>query len=65
MPNDQAHIVAVQLAPNCKRTIRALEVIAETLNDVANDFEYRDDVKRAVRACNFLLRNLTLSADVK
>jgi hypothetical protein len=43
-----------------KKTWRALQVIAETMEDIATDFPYRDDVKRGVKAARYLLNHVRL-----
>lgn len=53
------HTIHVKVVVD-KKSIKALRVILETLEDVASDFEYRDDVKRAIRAAKHLIRNVRL-----
>lgn len=41
-----------------QKAMRALALVLEVLNEVAEDFEYREDVKRAVRAARYLTKNV-------
>lgn len=41
-----------------RKALRALGRVREVLEDVAEDFGYRDDVKDAVKALNYALRRL-------
>jgi hypothetical protein len=51
--------VPIRLVVENPKAFHALRVIASTLEDVAEDFEYRDDVKRAIKAAKYLIKNLT------
>lgn len=47
-----------------KRAIRALAILAETLESVGEDFSYRDDVQRALRACRYLGKHVRVQSNV-
>lgn len=53
-----SNVVHVRLVVDNPKAIRALKVVLECLSDVAEDFEYRDDVKNAVKAARYLNRHL-------
>lgn len=41
-----------------ERAADALNVLVNTLNEISDDFSYRDDVKRALRAARYLARHV-------
>lgn len=43
-----------------EKSLRALRIMLDVLSDVAEDFEYRKDVKRAVRAARHLVKHVQL-----
>lgn len=47
-----------------ERAVNALNVLLRTLEEVGEDFEYRDDVKRAIRAARFLAKNVGVQSHV-
>lgn len=51
--------VTVDVVVN-KKALRAIAVIIDALNDVSEDFAYRDDVARALRAARYLMKNVRL-----
>lgn len=53
------HVVHLKVIVD-KKSLRALHVILDVLSDVAEDFEYRKDVKRAVRAAKHLIKNVQI-----
>jgi len=53
--------VTVKLTFANPKCVRALRRVLETLEDLAEDFAYRDDVKKAVRAAKYLRNNMTVS----
>lgn len=60
MAADLGHIV-IDVQWKNERALAALRVLLQTLQDVAEDFPYRDDVKNAVKAANYLAKNVTTS----
>lgn len=44
------------------KVLAALRVVNRTMEDVAEDFPYREDVKNAVKAVNYLMRHVTVAA---
>ena len=66
MPLDpQAAIIVVDVRVKNPKALRAVSCIGTVMQSIAEDFEYRDDVKRAVRACNYLFKHLEFSADAE
>lgn len=63
MPKQPTTDVTVRLVLENPKAYRALKVLVSVLEDVAEDFGYRDDVKRAVRAGKYLSRNVSIVAD--
>jgi hypothetical protein len=45
-----------------QKALRALQLLVELCSDLAIDFDYRDDVKRGLRAARYLLRNVRVEA---
>lgn len=50
----------VDIAFKTTKAFRALQCVFDVMEDLAEDFEYRDDVKRAVKACRYLSNNVEL-----
>lgn len=55
--------ITVSLAWKDKKCLRALGVILRTLQDVSEDFDYRDDVQRAARAAKYLMKHVTVAVE--
>lgn len=55
--------VNVRLVLTNAKAFRAINCIANVLKDVAEDFDYRDDVKRALRAAVYLGKHIDMVAD--
>lgn len=65
MPSESKAVVVIDVRVRDKKAMRALAVVSEVMQSIAEDFEYRDDVKRAVRAFNYLQNNLIFSTDIE
>lgn len=46
-----------------ERAIRAIRIIGHVLSDVGDDFGYRDDVQKAIRAARYLAKHVAVHAD--
>lgn len=55
--------ITVSLAWKDKKCLRALGVILRSLQDVSEDFGYREDVRKAVNATKYLMRNVTVEIE--
>lgn len=53
-------LMEVDIAFKTTKAFRALQVVFDVMEDLAEDFEYRDDIKRAVKACRYLSNNVEL-----
>lgn len=60
----QAEVV-VRVRAESAKTIRALEVVGEVMGSIAEDFDYREDVKRGIKAMNYLLNHLVVAASTE
>lgn len=65
MASESAAVVVIDVRVRDKKAMRALAVCAEVMQSIAEDFDYRDDVKRAVKAFNYLQNNLMFSTDIE
>lgn len=61
MPKTETLTVNVDIVVN-EKALRALRVLLELCDDLAEDFAYRDDVKRGLRAAKYLMKNVRLDA---
>lgn len=60
MPDDLVPF-RIELQFTNKRAMRAMSVILETLEDIQEDFEYRQDVRRAIKAANYVMRHVKIA----
>lgn len=59
MPKQPEQRVQIRMEVTNPKAQRALVVLAKELASIAEDFAYRDDLRNAVRAANYLAKNLT------
>lgn len=55
--------VQIKVAWKNPKALRALKSLARNLESVAEDFEYREDVKEAIRAARYLAKAVTVVVD--
>ena len=46
------------------KAVRALGLVAEVLDDVAEDMPWRDDVKRAAKAAIYAMKHIRVEVEV-
>lgn len=58
---EQPVSVIVDIKVNGEKSLRALRRVTDVMKDVAEDFPYRDDVRGAIKALNYLMKNLVVA----
>lgn len=52
--NGKPIMFELDIAWTKSKAFRALQCVFDVMSDIAEDFEYREDVKKAVKACRYL-----------